>query len=116
MEWAHYLVNPDGSITTEFAIVCTGLVLLGWLGVAAEGAESRMAVDPHLCRRCGRMTGFQRRPGMWVPVAAGVSWGALFWLGAPSIARWLAPVVTWGVLVGLHPKRCALCDGLMGAE
>lgn len=114
MDWARYLVRPDGSISTEFAVVCTLLVLFAWIGVAAEGAASRTAIELHHCAVCDRVTGFRRRPGAWVPVAAGLSWGALFWSGAPSLARWIAPFVTWGVLVGLHPKRCALCNGLMG--
>ena len=113
--WTEYLVDASGNVTTEFGIVCAVLVLLAWVGVAMQGSTAHTTGALHRCPKCQRATAFQRRPGPWVPLAAGLSWGALFFTQAPSMARWLAPGVVWGLLVAIHPKRCALCRTPMGA-
>jgi hypothetical protein len=107
--WIEHLVDASGNVTTEFGLVCAALVLLAWIGVAMQGATAHTTGALHRCERCRRSTMFQRRPGFWVPLAAGLSWGVLLWTRAPSLVRWLAPGAVWGVLVALHPRRCAIC-------
>jgi hypothetical protein len=114
--WTSYLVGPDGDVTVEFGIICAALVLLAWIGVAVQGQATPAAGAVHRCPTCRRPTAFQRRPGPWVPLVAGLSWGALLWAHVPSLARWLAPTAIWGLLVALHPKRCAVCRSAMRFE
>jgi hypothetical protein len=114
--WSAYLVDAEGNITFEFGVVCAALVLLGWLGVAAQGSTTHTSGVLHRCASCNRATTFQRRPGAWVAIVAGLSWGALLWTDMPSAVRWLVPGMLWGVLVVLHPKRCALCRAPMGVD
>ena len=112
--WTEYLVDASGNVTTEFGIVCAALVLLAWVGVAMQGSTAHTTGALHRCERCHRSTMFQRRPGFWVPLVAGLSWGVLLQTHAPSLVRWLAPGAVWGVLVAMHPKRCAVCRSPMG--
>jgi hypothetical protein len=112
--WTAYLVDKEGNITLEFGLVCAVLVLLGWIGVAMRGSTAHTTGVLDRCSQCRRATTFQRKPGAWVPLVAGLSWGVSLWANVPSYIRWPAPFVIWGVLVALHPKRCALCRTPMG--
>jgi hypothetical protein len=114
--WTNYVVDAQGHVTLEFGLVCAALVLLAWIGVAAQGSTAHTTGALHRCPGCQRATTFQRRPGPWVPLAAGLSWGGLLWTNVPSLVRWLAPGLLWGLLVALHPKRCALCRSPMGLD
>jgi hypothetical protein len=114
--WTAYLVDEKGDIALEFGLVCAAVVLLAWIGVAMQGSTAHTTGVVDRCARCRRATTFQRRPGAWVPIVAGLTWGALLWTSVPSLARWIAPGVVWGTLVALHPKRCALCRTPMGID
>lgn len=107
--WTSHLVDREGNVTLEFGLVCALLVLLAWVGVAMQGATAHTTGAVDRCAHCRRATMFQRRPGAWVPIVAGLAWGALLWADVPSLVRWFAPVSVWAGLVALHPKRCALC-------
>ena len=107
--WTAYLIDADGNVTLEFGLACAALILLGWVSVALKGSTAFTTGQMHRCATCRRATNFQRRPGAWVPLVAGLSWGVLLFTHVPSLVRWVAPAAVWGVLVALHPKRCSAC-------
>ena len=112
--WTAYLLDEKGDVTLEFGVVCAFLMLIPWVNRAMQGSTANTTGVLDRCAQCRRTTTFQRRPGAWVPLVAGLSWGALLWTNVPAYVRWPAPFAIWTLLVGLHPKRCALCRTPMG--